>query len=46
LTPPRARLRAQEDSLDLSIVPEFGKSDDGVSLVNIFVLSHAVGARV
>lgn len=41
-----ARHYLQEDALDLSIVPEFGKSDDGISLVNIFVLSHAVGARI
>ena len=35
-----------QDKLDLSIIPEFGKSDEGVSLVNIFVLSHAPGARL
>ena len=39
-------LHLQEDKLDLSIIPEFGKSDEGVSLVNIFVLAHAAGARV
>ena len=41
-----ARHHLAEEKLDLSIVPEFGKSDEGVSLVNIFVLSHAVGARI
>lgn len=41
-----ARHHLAEENLDLSIVPEFGKSDEGVSLVNIFVLSHAVGAGI
>ena len=41
-----ARHHLAEDKLDLSIIPEFGKSDEGVSLVNIFVLSHAPGARL
>lgn len=35
-----ARHLASERGSDLSIVPEFGKSEEGLSLVNIFVIEH------
>lgn len=41
-----ARHHLRDEQTDLSIVPEFGQSDEGLSLVNIFVLSHPVGASL
>ena len=42
-----ARHHLRDENLDLSVVPEFGKSEDGLlSLVNMFCLSHQVGASI
>ena len=41
-----ARHHLRDDSLELSIVPEFGKSEEGLSLLNIFALAHRIGSAL
>ena len=42
-----ARHHLVDEGLDVSIVPEFGTSDDGsLSVVNIFALAHATGEAI
>lgn len=36
-----ARRFLQEDSLDLSFVPEFSDSDNGLTVMNFYVLAHS-----
>lgn len=41
-----ARHNVRPENIEISIVPEFGHSADGLSLVNIFCLAHRIGAAV
>lgn len=41
-----ARHYLQEDGSDASMIPEFDHSEDGVSLINFFILTHTTGATL
>jgi len=41
-----SRHHLRDEGIDVSIVPEFGKSEEGLSLINIFCLSHQVDGAI
>ncbi|KAL1525932.1 hypothetical protein AB1Y20_020758 [Prymnesium parvum] len=41
-----ARHHLREEQSDISVVPEFGKSEEGLAIVNIFCVSHRAGASI
>ena len=43
---PQARHYLNDEGHDCSFVPEFDKTEDGLNVLNLFVMKHPVGAAV